>query len=108
VRKPSTTLLLCNMSLRCKALHACRIVSDSLLVSGFGQLELQHVAKQLTSVSLALSPTAAEACWQSNAEMLAALAQLSELRHLDVGNCKFVPTDGAFRVLPPVDLGNCM
>jgi hypothetical protein len=73
---------------------ACRIASDGLL-SGFGQLDMQHAAKQLTSLSIALSCTAAEAQWQTNADMLAALAQFSELRHLDVGNCLFVPAEGA-------------
>ena len=56
---------------------------------------MQHMAQQLTSLSMAVRSTTAEAQWQANADMLAALAQLSELRHLDVGNCLFLPADGA-------------
>jgi hypothetical protein len=88
--------------------HACRITSDQLL-GGFGQLGMQHVAKQLTSLSLALSCATGEAQWRTDANMLAALAQLSELRHLDVGNCLVVPTDGAHLGLQPfpVEVGAC-
>ena len=77
--------------------HARRVTSDCLL-DGFGQLDMQHMAQQLTSLSMALSCTTAEAQWQADANMLAALAQLRELRHLDVGNCLFVPADGAAQI----------
>jgi hypothetical protein len=60
------------------------------------------MAKQLTSLSMALSCTTTEAQWQADADMLAAVAQLSELRHLDVGNCLFVPTDGAQPFAPKI------
>ena len=62
---------------------------------------MQHMAQQLTSLSMALSCTIAEAHWQADADMLAALAQLSGLRHLDVGNCLFKPADGAHLQLQP-------
>ena len=65
---------------------------------------MQHVANQLTSLSMALNCTTGEAQWQTDANMLAALAQLSELRHLDVGNCLFIPTDGAHLTLQPFQL----
>ena len=76
--------------------HVCRVMSDCLL-DGFGQLDMQHIAQQLTSLSMALRCTTAEAQWQADATMLATLAQLSELRHLDVGNCLFLPPYGARR-----------
>jgi hypothetical protein len=79
------------------------------LLSGFGQLDVQRAAKQLTSLSIALSCTAAEAQWQTDAHMLAALAQFSELRHLDVGNCLFVPADGAHSpVMMLWDTSSCL
>lgn len=65
---------------------------------------MQHVANHLTSLSMALSCTTGEAQWQTDANMLAALAQLSQLRHLDVGNCLFIPTDGAHLTLQPFQL----
>jgi hypothetical protein len=96
-------LLLC-----CRFPHrsscSCSITSDRLL-NGFGQLGVQHVAKQLTSLSVALSCAAGEAQWQTDVNMLAALAQLSELRRLDVGNCLFVPTDGVRPFAPNIILG---
>lgn len=60
-------------------------------------MDLQQVATQLTSLSLQYSSTFPDADpdRQGDAQMLAGLAQLSELRHLDTGNCNFVPTDGA-------------
>jgi hypothetical protein len=77
--------------------HTRRVTSDCLL-DGLGQLEMQPMAHQLTSLSMALRCTTAEAQWQANASMLAGLAQLSELRHLDVGNCLFLPADGATQI----------
>jgi hypothetical protein len=65
---------------------------------------MQHVANHLTSLSMALSCTTGEAQWQTDANMLAALAQLSELRRLDVGNCLFIPTDGEHLTLQPFQL----
>jgi hypothetical protein len=72
----------------------CRVTSDCLL-DGLGQLDMQPMAQQLTSLSMALRCTIADAQWHATASMLAGLAQLSKLRHLDVGNCLFLPADGA-------------
>ena len=78
------------------SISVCRVTSDHLL-GGLDWLDLQPVATQLTSLSLQYNFTSAGAspCWQSNANMQAKLAQFSELRHLDIGNCQFLPTDGA-------------
>ena len=81
---------------------ACRLTSYKVL-QGLDWLDLQQLAAQLTCLSLKYSYTlpAANADRQGNAQMLAALAQFSELRHLDVGECNFVPTDGALCLLLP-------
>ena len=67
------------------------------VLKGLDWLDLQQVAAQLTSLSLNYSCNLPNAHPdpQGDAQMLAGLAQLSELRHLDTGNCNFVPTDGA-------------
>ena len=94
VRKHLLQLLFCDPWYRLRESHAHRITSDCLL-DGFIQLDRRRIAQQLTSLSVALGCTIAEARWQADADMLAALAQLSELRQLDVGNCLFLPADGA-------------
>jgi hypothetical protein len=73
------------------------------VLKGLDWLDLQQVATQLTSLSLQYSSTLPDADpdRQGDAQMLAGLAQLSELRHLDIGNCHFVPTDGAPCLLLP-------
>jgi hypothetical protein len=70
------------------------------VLKGLNWLDLQQVAAQLTSLSMNYtSPLSYAPDRQVNTQMLAGLAQLSELRHLDTGNCNFVPTDGALRIL---------
>ena len=71
------------------------------MLKGLDWLDLQQVAAQLTSLSLNYSCTLPDADpdRQGDAQMLAGLAQLSELRHLDTGNCNFVPTGGALCLL---------
>lgn len=86
--------------------HTRRVTSDCLL-DGFGQLNVQHMARQLTSLSMALGCTTAEAQWQADAKMLAALAQLSELRHLDVGNCLVDPSRWCGRHLHRISSLSC-
>jgi hypothetical protein len=82
--------------------RACRLTSYKVL-KGLDWLDLQQVVTQLTSLSLQYSCTipAANLDRQGDAQMLAGLAQLSELRHLDTGNCNFVPADGALCLLLP-------
>ena len=73
------------------------------MLKGLDWLDLQQVATQLTSLSLQYSSTPSDAHpdRQGDAQMLVGLAQLSELRHLDTGNCNFLPTDGALCLLLP-------
>jgi hypothetical protein len=71
------------------------------VLKGLDWLDLQQVAAQLTSLSLKYSCTLPNAYpdRQGDARMLAGLAQLRELRHLDTGNCNFLPADGALCLL---------
>jgi hypothetical protein len=73
----------------------CRLTSYKVL-KGLDWLDLQQVAAQLTSLSLSYSSTvpATYLDRQGDAQMLAGLAQLSELRHLDCGKCQFMPAPG--------------
>jgi hypothetical protein len=66
------------------------------VLKGLDWLDLQQVATQLTSLSLNYSSSipATHPDRQGSARMLASLAQLSELRHLDAGNCQFMPAPG--------------
>lgn len=67
------------------------------MLRGLDWLDLQHVATQLTSLTLnyGFSLPNVYPDQQGNIQLLAGLAQLSELRHLDIGNCQIAPTDGA-------------
>ena len=65
------------------------------------QLDMRHLAPQLTSLSLALSYSPADESvhgmsqtWELETDMLAVVAQLTELRHLDIGICNLVPESG--------------
>ena len=73
------------------------------VLTGLDWLDLQQVAAQLTSLTLNYSSTIPDAYpdRQGNTQTLAGLAQLSKLRHLDIGNCRFMPADGALRILLP-------
>jgi hypothetical protein len=81
---------------------ARRLTSYKVL-KGLDWLDLQQVAAQLTSLSLNYSSTipATYPDRQGDAQMLAGLAQLSELRHLDFGNCHFMPGHGTLRIRLP-------
>ena len=78
---------------------ACRLTSYNLL-QGLDWLDLQQVATQLTSLTLNYGFTIPDAYpdRQGNTQLLAGLAQLSELRHLYIGNCQIAPADGALVV----------
>jgi hypothetical protein len=67
------------------------------LLQGLDWLDLQQVASQLTSLTLNYGVIIPDAYpdRQGNIQLLADLAQLSELRHLDIGNCQIAPADGA-------------
>jgi hypothetical protein len=82
--------------------RACRLTSYKVL-KGLDWLELQQVSTQLTSLTLNYSCTLPDEHpdRQGSAQMLAGLVQFSELRHLDTGNCNFVPADGALCLLLP-------
>jgi hypothetical protein len=73
------------------------------VLKGLDWLDLQHVAAQLTSLSLNYSRTLPNTYpdRQGNEQMLGSLAQLSELRHLDTGNCNFVFQGGVLCLLLP-------
>jgi hypothetical protein len=73
------------------------------VLKGLDWLDLQHVATQLTSLSLQYNCTipAANLDRQGDVQMLAAVAHLSELRRLDFGNCQFVPVLGTLHILLP-------
>ena len=73
------------------------------MLKGLDWLDLQQVAAQLTSLSLNYSSTvpATYPDRQGDAQMLAGLAQLSELRQLDIGNCQFMSAPGTLRIVLP-------
>ena len=83
-------------------IRARRLTSYKVL-KGLDWLDLQRVAAQLTSLSLNYSSIipATYPDRQGDAQMLAGLAQLSELRHLDFGNCQFMPAYGMLRIRLP-------
>ena len=84
--------------------HFCaRRLTSYKVLKGLDWLDLQQVAAQLTFLSLKYGCPLPDEYpdRQGNAQMLAGLAQLSELRHLDTGNCNFLPTDGAMCLLLP-------
>lgn len=71
------------------------------------QLDMRLLATQLTSLSLALSYSPADETvhgmsqiWELETDMLAVVSQLTELRHLDIGNCNLVPESGGRLILP--------
>ena len=83
--------------------RACSRLTSYKVLKGLDWLDLQQVAAQLTSLSLNHTFTHPDAYpgWQGHVQMLAGLAQLSELRHLDTGNCTFLPADGALCIPLP-------
>ncbi len=91
------------MQTRASGLTSCKVLK------GLDWLDLQQVAAQLTSLSLNYSSTISVTYpdRQGNAQMQAGLAQFSELRHLDTGNCNFAPADGAPCLLLPSHVIHC-